>query len=213
MLSNRLKLNQSKTEFFIASSRHHYESLKYDTLFAGDQEICSSHSIRNLGVTFDSSMTMCNHIIALSRSIHWQLHYLNRIYKHIDTETCHNTVRTLLLSRLDYFNYLMYGIDKKQLHRLQVLKNKCARLILKQSSRTRASLLLYSLHWLPIVKRIEFKLLLITFKAFRLNSPLYFNLFPTIKFHVPRSNKQHGDRAISIAGPYLLPVNIRGLVV
>lgn len=216
MLSNRLKLNQSKTEFFIASSRHHYESLKHHTLILGDQEISNSPSIRNLGVTFDSSMTMCDHITALSRSIHWQLYNLNRIRKHLDTDTCHNIVRTLILSKLDYCNSLMYGIDKKQLHRLQVLQNRCARLILRQPSRTHASPLLHSLHWLPIARRIEFKLLIITFKAFHLNSPQYlssyFQLYKTT--YALRFHKHHGDRALSVAGPSLwneLPCNIRGL--
>ena len=227
MLSNRLKLNQSKTEFFIAASRHHYESLKHHTLFLGEQEIPHSPSVRNLGVIFDSSMTMCDHISALSRSIHWQLYNLNRIRKYLDTETCHNIVRTLILSKLDYCNSLMYGIDKKLLHRLQVLQNRCARLILRQPTRAHASPLLHSLHWLPIAQRIEFKVLVITFKAFHLNSPQYlssyFQLYNTtyalrsslnIKFVVPRSNKHHGDRALSIAGPCLwndLPGNIRVL--
>ncbi|XP_072046343.1 uncharacterized protein [Amphiura filiformis] len=52
MLRNRLKLNQSKTEFFIASSAHHYKTLQYLTLHLGNQEIPSSPSIRNLGVIF-----------------------------------------------------------------------------------------------------------------------------------------------------------------
>ena len=80
-------------------------------------------------------------------SINWQLRNLNRIRKFLDTDTCHNIVRTLILSKLDYCNSLLYGIDKKHLNRLQVLQNKCARLILKQPSRTHASPLLQSLHW------------------------------------------------------------------
>ena len=152
---------------------------------------------------------------------------LNRIRKFLDTDTCHNIVRTLILSKLDYCNSLLYGIDKKHLNRLQVLQNKCARLILKQPSRTHASPLLQSLHWLPIKKRILFKLIVQAFKAFQFSSPGY--LAPyfqsrvhktkyslrsdlAITFEVPRAKKQAGDRAFSVAGPHLwngLPSSVR----
>jgi hypothetical protein len=230
MLENRLKLNQAKTEFFVASSPHHYSSLHHLTLNLGGHDIPASPYIRNLGVIFDHSITMAKHITNLSRSINWQLRNLNRIRKHLDTETSHNIVRTLILSRLDYCNSLMYGIDKKHLNRLQVLQNKAARLILKQPSRTHATPLLRSLHWLPISQRIQFKVLLQSFKAWHFNSPDYLSLHfhprthktkyrlrsdSAITFEVPRSRKHAGERAFSIAGPRLwngLPMDIRGLV-
>ena len=227
MLNNRLKLNQAKTEFFVASSAHHYSSLQHLTLNLDGHEIPSSPSIRNLGVIFDYSMTMAEHITNLSRSINWQLRNLNRIRKFLDTDICHNIVRTLILSKLDYCNSLLYGIDKKHLNRLQVLQNKCARLILKQPSRTHASPLLQSLHWLPIEKRILFKLIVQAFKAFQFSSPGYLASYfqsrahktkyslrsdLAITFEVPRAKKQAGDRAFSVAGPHLwngLPSSVR----
>ena len=162
MLQNRLKLNQAKTGFlllhppplqFLATS-YSLSWWSWDSLFA-----FFSPSICNLGVIFDNFMTTAEHITNLSRSINWQLRNLNRIRKFLDTDTCHNIVRILILSKLDYFNSLLYGIDIKHLNRLQVLQNKYARLILKQPSRTHASPLLQSLHWLPIEKRILFKLI------------------------------------------------------
>ena len=139
----------------------------------------------------------------------------------------HNIVRTLILSKLDYCNSLLYGIDKKHLNRLQVLQNKCARQILKQPSRTHASPLLQSLHWLPIEKRILFKLIVQAFKAFHFSSPGYLSSYfqsrvhktkyslrsdLAITFEVPRAKKQAGDRAFSVAGPhpwYGLPSSVR----
>ena len=225
MLNNRLKLNQAKTDFFVASSSHHYSSLQHLTLNLDGHEIPSSPSIRNLGVMFEYSMTMAEHITNLSRSINWQLRNLNSI---LDTDdTCHNIVRSLILSKLNYCNSLLYGNDKKHLNRLQVLQNKCAQLILKHPSRTRASPLLQSLHWLPIEKRILFKLIVQAFKAFHFSSPGYLSSYfqsrvhktkyslcldLAITFEVPRAKKQAGDRAFSVAGPHLwngLPSSVR----
>ena len=81
-------------------------SLQHLTLNLDGNEIPSSPSIRNLGVIFDYSMTMAEHITNLSRSINWQLRNLNRIRKFLDTDTCHNIVRTLILSKLNYCNSL-----------------------------------------------------------------------------------------------------------
>ena len=202
MLNNRLKLNQAKTEFFVASSSHHYSSLQHLTLNFDGHEIPSSPSIRNLGVIFDYSMAMAEHITNLSRSINWQLRNLNRIREFLDTDTCHNIVRTLILSKLDYYNSLLYGIDKKHLNRLQVLQNKCARLILKQPSRTHASPLLQSLHWLPVEKRILFKLIVQAFKAFHFSSPGYLSSYF-------QSRVQKKTNTVSVR---IWPLHLRSLV-
>ena len=110
------------------------------------------------------------------------------------------------------------ALTKKHLNRLQVLQNKCARLILKQPSRTHASSLLQSLHWLPIKKRILFKLIVQAFKAFHFSFPGYLSSYfqsrvhktkyslrldLAITFEVPRAKKQVGDRAFSVAGPHV----------
>ena len=225
MLHNRLKLNQDKTEFFIASSDHHVQNLQHLSLHLPEQEVFPSKSIRNLGVIFDRCMKMTAHITHLSRSINWQIRNLNRIRKYLDVDTCHNIVRALILSRLDYCNSLMNGIDRKDLARLQVLQNKCARLILKQPKRSHASPLLQSLHWLPVAQRIQYKSIVQTYKSFNLSLPGYISVFFQIhstayalrsssvtSFVVPRSNKKAGDRAFSIAAPRLwdaLPASIR----
>ena len=146
------------------------------------------------------------------RSINWQLRNLNRIRKFLDTDTCHNIVRILILSKLDYFNSLLYGIDIKHLNRLQVLQNKYARLILKQPSRTllsyspsigsqsRREFLSSSLSRLSKLSNLV--LLVICLHIFHktkysLRSDL------AITFEVPRAKKQAGDRAFSVAGPHL----------
>ena len=86
---------------------------------------------------------------------------------------------------------------------------------------------LQSLHWLPIEKRILFKLIVQAFKAFQFSSPGYLASYfqsrvhktkyslrsdLAITFEVPRAKKQAGDRAFSVAGPHLwngLPSSVR----
>ena len=123
-----------------------------------------SPSIRNLGVVFDSAMTMTPYVTNIVQSISFQLRNIGKIRQYIDQNTCHNLIRALVLSRLDYCNSLLIGITKKDLKRLKGLQYRAAKLVLTISGKyIHGSPLLAELHWLPIDKRIEFKLLLYVF--------------------------------------------------
>ena len=73
MFVNKLKLNDSKTEFFMAASDYYQRQLPDITLTIGDSCIKPSQTIRNLGAFFDSNMFMAAHIINLSRTITFHL--------------------------------------------------------------------------------------------------------------------------------------------
>ena len=146
MTANKLKLNQEKTEFFIACSPYHRSRISHLTLWIGDTEIPQSQSIRNLGVVFDQHMTMSHHITPLSKSVNWNIRNIYRIRRFIDTDTCSHIVRSIVLSKLDYCNILLNCITKKDLNRLQKLQNKCIRLIFQQPRSTHITFFRDKLH-------------------------------------------------------------------
>ncbi len=217
MLQNKLKLNQDKTEFLVVSSPHHYRKLTDVTLHLDEETaIRPSSSVRNLGAIFDKHLDMTDHITSVSKSVNFHLRNLHQIRKYIDHDTCHSAVRALITSRLDYCNGLLNGITDKNLHRLQLLQNKAARLIYQKPKYTHTSPLLNELHWLPIAQRIKFKTLTLTHKTLHDAAPSYlsdlldtrstpYNLRssnrPTLR--IPRSKKSAGDRSFSIAAPKL----------
>ncbi len=129
-------------------------------------------------------------------------------------------------SRLDYCNSLYMGISQSNINRLQMVQNAAARLLTGTRRFDHISPVLCSLHWLPVCYRIEFKILLLVFKALSGMAPEYLSdlLNPNTSSRplrssekrvlmVPRSrSKLRGDRAFSIAGPKLwnsLPVSLR----
>ena len=57
MVLNRLKLNQDKTDLLLISSRYR-QSLALIHLQVGEEKICPSESVRNLGVHFDQHARM-----------------------------------------------------------------------------------------------------------------------------------------------------------
>ena len=71
----------------------------------------------------------------------------------------------LILSRLDYANALYYGLPDSLIQKLQYVQNAVARLVCQVKKYDHITPVLKLLQWLPVWQRIEFKILLITFKA------------------------------------------------
>ena len=71
------------------------------------------------------------------------------------------------MSRLDYSNGLFYRLPKCTVSGLQAVQNSAARIVTQERLRDHDSMsrALTGLHWLPVDKRIEYKLLLYTYKA------------------------------------------------
>ncbi|XP_072018424.1 uncharacterized protein [Amphiura filiformis] len=101
MSSNCLKLNDSKTEFFVAGSPYNLKHLTQIELAIGTAKTTPSETVRNLDVMFNPTMTLSSHVNFLRRSINFQLRNLWRIRQFIDQDTCHLAVLALISSRLD----------------------------------------------------------------------------------------------------------------
>ena len=108
---------------------------------------------------------------------------------------CHLVVTSMksvrnLLSPLDYCNCLLYGIAKYQRDKLQRIQNTAARLEmgLKRSDHVTP------MHWPLVEKRIEFKILLITYKTINGQSADY--LKPIIEMYQPSRTLRLASRSL-----------------
>ena len=82
-------------------------------------------------------------------------------------------VHAYVTSRLDYCNSILYGLPKYQLSKLQRIQNMAARLITDTMKCDHIKPVLYNLHRLLVNYRIQFKILMITFKAIHGMAPSY----------------------------------------
>ena len=87
-------------------------------------------------------------IIKNCRACQLQLHKIARICKYL-SDTCSCIIQGLVTSKLDYANCLLYGVNKVLLHRLQILQNSAACVILKMRKYDHISREREELHWLP----------------------------------------------------------------
>ncbi|KAL9979250.1 hypothetical protein ACROYT_G016884 [Oculina patagonica] len=183
MTANMLKMNRDKTELLVLKARHR-PLPPLTSISVCDEDIDLSSKARNIGVIFDTSMSMENHITAICKSAFYHLRNISRIRKYLSFHTAEMLVHAFVSSRLDFCNSLLFGLPKQTLKKLQHVQNVAARIVTLTRKCEHITPVLYNLHWLPIEERIIFKLLLITFKCLRGLAPTY--LSDMIKRYVPR---------------------------
>ena len=80
----------------------------------------------------------------------------------------------LVSSKLDYCNSLFYNLPDNSINRLQRVQNSLARAVIPSCKRFHhITPTLTKLHWLPVKKRITFKIATITYKVLQNKQPSY----------------------------------------
>ncbi len=82
-------------------------------------------------------------------------------------------IHAFMTSRLDYCNALLGHCSANLINKLQVVQNAAARVFTRTRKYDHISSVLSTLHWLPTKYRIDFKILLITYKALNGLAPQY----------------------------------------
>jgi hypothetical protein len=174
MSSNMLSLNHSKTEFLLLGLPKQLSKISDPVIqMPSNVSISPVSTACNLGVIFDSTLSMSEHISAISKSCFLHIRDLRRIRNTLDLVTAKTIATSLIHSRLDYCNSLFLNLPSSQLNRLQLLLNSAARAITKTPKFHHISPALKSLHWLKINQRIDYKIISLTYKALQCNQPKY----------------------------------------
>ena len=92
---------------------------------------------------------------------------------HIIRNACKTLAHALIRSRLDYGNALLYGIPGTLMARLQRVQNCAARLLTRTRKRQHITPVLNSLHWLPVIYRSKYKILVYAYKTLNVTAPRY----------------------------------------
>ncbi len=73
MLSHKLKLNDDKTELLIIGSKQQLAKVPELSVKVGSADVNKSNNARNLGVTFDSNMTLEKQVNNISKRAFFEL--------------------------------------------------------------------------------------------------------------------------------------------
>ena len=186
-----------------------------------------STQIKSLGVVIDSRLTFNSHVAAVCKACNYHIWVLRHIRSLLPPPVVQTLACSIVGARLDYCNSVLYGAPKTSIARLQRVQNSLARVVLQQPRLSNSMPLLRSLHWLPVVKRIDYKLAAITYKVRSTSTPAYLHILlsdrvissimslrsssrPMLNFDITRT--AYGSRAFSIAAPAIwkkLPADIQ----
>ncbi len=173
MLANKLKMNDSKTEFIIIGSQQQLKKIKFNSITVGDAVVKAVDSVRDLGAYLDSNLSMEAHINAKCSSAFRHVFSIRRIRRFLTREATETLIHAFIFSHLDYCNSLLYDLPDYQIRKLQRIQNMAARLVFQLPKFSHVTPLMFELHWLPVAYRIKFKLLLFTFKGIQGTAPKY----------------------------------------
>ena len=151
---------------------------------------------------------------------------IGRLRKYLDQQTCEKLVHAFITSKLDSCNSLLTGLPDSEISKLQSVQNSAARLVMRTKKNDHITPVLRSLHWLPIRARIDFKVLVLVFKALHNQAPDYiaeliskYNPIRSLRssdqllLNVPPvKTKTYGDRCFSVYSSRLwntLPLRVK----
>ncbi|KAK2185440.1 hypothetical protein NP493_236g02005 [Ridgeia piscesae] len=140
------------------------------------------------------------------------LRNINHISRFLPRQTKERVVNAIIISRLDYCNALLYGTSAVNIARLQRIHNTAAGLIMRSPCSDSATPLLRELHWLPIVCRVDFKLLVFTYKDTTTRQCICVNSYQPTRtlrsanynmLEVKRTRTKAGDCSFAVAAASL----------
>ena len=205
MQNNILKLNQEKTELIIFTPKHKSNEFSGRQLAFGGSVITNAACVKNLGVFFDSKLSMECQINSVTRSCYFHLRNIGRIRSLVTEDACRTLVRSLITSRLDYGNALLHGVNSVSLQKLQKIQNTAARLVTRLKKHEHITPILMTLHWLPVAYRTKYKIILYTFKALQKMAPVYIQ--ELVQVYRPHRTLRSGD-SLSLLKPPGGPLTI-----
>ena len=130
-------------------------------------------SAQNLASWFDVHMDVATHITKTCSTAFFYLYIIRHIRDSLARECTKKLIHASITSRLDYCNSMLFGAPDYQIRKLQCVMNASARLIYCAPKYCHVTPILKVLHWLPVRSRIDFKILLITFKILQGLTPKY----------------------------------------
>ena len=186
-------------------------------------------SVRNLGVKLRSHLRINDQVSASVRRCNYSIIQLDAVPSAHSRDSLRDAAYAIVLSRLDYCDYLYANVPVTKMRRLQMTINMAARVV---SGRRRfdpiTDFIKRELHWLPAIERVQFKICTMVVKAVHNNSLNYISELiissSTIARRrdlrsssqhvllVPRHRTHFSERAFEVAGPTmlnLLPVDVR----
>ena len=135
-----LKRIDDKTELIVFTSKYKQDLYNNLNITIGGTVVDCSSQVRDLGVIFDRVLSLRQHVTYTSNTCRFHLRYISRIRKYIPQDISVVLSKSLVMSRLDYSNGLLYGLPKCTVSGLQAVQNSAARIVTQERLRDHDSM-------------------------------------------------------------------------
>ena len=174
MIASKLKLNPDKTEFILIGTKSQRDKFKkYFPTKLLDQDVTPTDLAGDLGVEFDKDFNFKKHILKVCRSCSYHIRDLRRLRRCLTAAVTKTVATSLVSSKLDYCNSILYNIPNREINKVQSVQNCLARVVTRSPRFCSVTPLLKSLHGLPVQFRIKYKLCTLTYKVIHSGKPVY----------------------------------------
>jgi hypothetical protein len=153
-----------------------------------------------MGVILDHHLKMSSHVSNICKSASYSLRRIGQIRRYLNPASTEKLVHAFISSKLDYCNSVLHGLPDKDLSKLQRIQNSAARLVTSKNKHEHITPVLLTLHWLPVKKRIVFKILLLTFKVLHGLAPCYLSDLLVVQQPL-RKLRSNSNNAILLTTP------------
>ena len=101
MIKDKLKVNDSKTEFILIGTRQQLAKVDIKGLVVGDATISPVTAVKNLGSWFDENMNMGCHMNKMCKTLSFHLYNTRRIRKYLSKDSTQTLVHAFITARID----------------------------------------------------------------------------------------------------------------
>ena len=160
-------------------------------------------------------------------TVKYHLRNVAKIRKYLSESDAVKVIHALVSSRIDYCNAVLAGLPNSSISRLQRVQNNAACVLARVRKYDHITPILRQYHWLPVGKRIEYKILTLVFKALHNMAPKYLQDLVIVRqstyrlrsssstvLYVPKTRTAFGDRSFMHVAPSSwnkLPDHIRNI--
>ena len=124
-LLNGLQLNPDKSEAIqLGTAAKLRSGYRVSDISLGDHRLTLSSSVKTLGVQIDRALSFTEHVDTVCKSSRFHINALRHIRNCVDLETAKDIASSIVGSRIDYCNSLLYGISNANQHKLQLLQTR-----------------------------------------------------------------------------------------
>ena len=169
--ANGLKVNAGKTQLMLLGSAQNLRNVPGFSVKFRDHHLLPVSEAKNLGLTFDSTLSWTSHVSSLTGRCFGTLHGLSHLRNHLPPSVVTVIVQALVLSQVRYCISVYGSCSQGNLSRIQKIINYAAKVIFGRKKYDHVSDLLENLGWLSAEQLASYHSLSLLHKVWRSGEP------------------------------------------